>query len=113
MDFKATVKQLDELADQITAVLIDEANPANWDGAGIPSAYLDKDQRGNRFWDKKNCTATAALLLKVHAIIDAVEDAEKGRKRRDGARVDLADLNEELAQAKREAKKVMERIGKH
>lgn len=112
-DYKSIVKRLDELADEITPVLLEEADPKNWSGAGKKIADMDKGERGDRFWDKKNASSTAALLVKIHAVIELTENASKGRARRDGARIEIEELADELARAEREAKQIMTRIAKH
>lgn len=59
------IDRLQELAEQIGDVFMEEADPASWNGAGIPLAELDDKKRGNRYWDKKNAIQTGTLLARV------------------------------------------------
>lgn len=59
------IDRLQDLAEQIGEVFLEEADPAKWNGAGVPLASLDKDQRGGRYWDKKNAIQTGTLLARV------------------------------------------------
>ena len=62
---KDQIDRLQDIAEQIGEVFLEEADPANWNGAGVPLASLDKDQRGGRYWDKKNAIQTGTLLARV------------------------------------------------
>ena len=59
------IDRLQDIAEQIGEVFLEEADPAHWNGAGVPLASLDKDQRGGRYWDKKNAIQTGTLLARV------------------------------------------------
>lgn len=59
------IARLQDLAESIGEVFIEEADPQNWNGAGQPLASLDKDTRGGRYWDKKNAIQTGSLLARV------------------------------------------------
>jgi|MGYP000228614533 hypothetical protein len=59
------IDRLQELAEKIGDVFMEEAEPGNWNGAGIPLAELDDKKRGNRYWDKKNAIQTGTLLARV------------------------------------------------
>lgn len=61
--------RLTALCDKLTGVVLTESNPDNWPGAGKASADLTKDERGDRYWEKKNAAATLTLLVKIHSLI--------------------------------------------
>jgi hypothetical protein len=62
---KDQLERLQDLAEQIGDVFMEEADPQNWNGAGQPMATLDQETRGNRYWDKKNAIQTGTLLARV------------------------------------------------
>jgi hypothetical protein len=62
---KDQIERLNDLAEQIGEVFLEEADPATWSGAGLPLADMDKDTRGGRYWDKKNAIQTGTLLARV------------------------------------------------
>lgn len=72
---KDQIERLQDLAESIGEVFLEEADPQNWNGAGLPLASLDKDQRGGRYWDKKNAIQTGTLLARV---LD-LRDRDKGQ----------------------------------
>jgi hypothetical protein len=59
------IERLQDLAEQIGEVFLEEADPQNWNGAGLPLVSLNKETRGGRYWDKKNAIQTGTLLARV------------------------------------------------
>lgn len=59
------IQRLTDLANDIAEVFIEEADPQNWSGAGIPLSEIAPAVRGNRYWDKKNAIQTGTLLARV------------------------------------------------
>lgn len=56
-------EKLEALQEKIAEILLDEMNPENWAGAGKKLVDMTKDQRGNRYFDKKNAAMTAVLYV--------------------------------------------------
>lgn len=56
------IQRLRELQEKLAEVVLEEADPDTWPGAGVPLADVDQTTRGNRYWCKKNAAATFALL---------------------------------------------------
>ena len=54
-------KRLAELAEQLVDAFITEADPATWPGAGHESDMTQRE-RGDRYWSKKNASATGGVL---------------------------------------------------
>jgi hypothetical protein len=63
------VIRLQELAERLADVFINEAEPSEWPGEGKPVADMDKDERGDRYWCKRNAIATANVLQNTLTII--------------------------------------------
>ncbi|MDV0787706.1 hypothetical protein VC623_24330, partial [Citrobacter amalonaticus] len=61
--------RLTALSNKLTDVVLEEADPDNWPGAGKKPSELTKDERGDRYWNKKNAAASLTLLIKVHSLI--------------------------------------------
>jgi hypothetical protein len=68
------ISRLQDLAESVGEVFLEEADPNNWNGAGLPLSSLDSDTRGNRYWDKKNAIQTGSLLARI---LD-LKDRDKG-----------------------------------
>lgn len=64
-----TLQDLERLAKKLTFVALDECDPRNWTGNGVPMAEMDARTRGDRAYDKKNAGLTVSLLTKIHALI--------------------------------------------
>lgn len=62
--------RLAELSEKLADVVLEEADPALWPGAGTPLADMSKDDRGDRYWCKKNAAATFALLERTLSTMD-------------------------------------------
>ncbi|AKL35622.1 hypothetical protein NMD36_09460 [Escherichia coli] len=103
--------RLTALTDKLTDVVLQEADPANWPGADKKVSELTKDERGDRYWDKKNAAASLTLLIKVHSLI--------GMQTRGGTPSDnpgqddeAFELGQQVAKAEREAAAIIERMQK-
>jgi hypothetical protein len=103
-------EKLQVLSEKLTDVVIDEADPANWPGAGWKPAELTKEQRGDRYWSKKNAVATLSLIGRIHQLTDAIRMASNAGT--GGAAVsDTEDeLDAEVAAAEKEATKLLDEL---
>lgn len=97
------IERLKALSEGLADVVISEADPAMWPGAGKDAADLTKDERGNRYWSKKNAAATMTLLVKVMSIAGHVQG---GTLPSGTTEEDLEDIQ---AKAEREATALLER----
>lgn len=102
--------RLTALSDKLTDVVLEEADPDNWPGAGKKPSELTKDERGDRYWDKKNAAASLTLLIKVHSLI--------GMQTRGGVPPEPGEIDEEFElgqrvnKAEREAAAILKRLQK-
>jgi len=97
------ITRLQLLSENLADVVIDEADPINWPGAGKTLADITKDERGDRYWCKKNAAATMTLLVKVMSITGHVQGGTTPK----GESED--DLEKVAAQAERDAMAMLER----
>ncbi|KGA30232.1 hypothetical protein [Pectobacterium odoriferum] len=106
-DYKS---RLTVLSDKLTDTVLTEADPDNWPGAGKTIDKHTKQERGDRYWFKKNAAATLTLLTKVHSLIGM---HTRGGKPGEGKTDDEAfGLGQQVAQAEREAAAIIERLQK-
>lgn len=89
-------KQLEGLSESLTDVVLEECDTKFWPGDGKALDQMTQDERGDRFWCKKNAAATLTLLTKVHSVLDRVQQPAKGFD-------DADDLDKEINAAMREA----------
>ena len=83
-------------------MVLDEADPDTWPGAGIPLADVSQQQRGDRYWCKKNAAATFALLERTHSLLtDAKDIAPNGKP------FERPDLDRDIADAEKRAAKAV------
>ena len=67
------LERLRDLEERLADVVLEEADPDTWPGAGKPLASLTQQERGDRFWCKRNAAATFGLLERtVRTLADAV-----------------------------------------
>jgi len=96
-------ERLQALAEKLTDVFLDEADPDGWPGAGTPLASMDKTTRGDRYWSKKNAAATVMLIGRVETLVGSIQ---KGSAAGDGANAvheTEDELDAEIAAAEKEA----------
>ena len=58
------------LSEKVGEVFLEEADPDQWTGAGVPLSQMDPKLRGDRLWDKKNAVQTGALLARILDLAD-------------------------------------------
>lgn len=61
-------QKLLELEEKLADACIIEADPELWPGAGVAPKDMTQEDRGNRYWCKKDAAATFTLLNKVITI---------------------------------------------
>lgn len=59
------IDRLEELQEKLFEAMLVEANPENWPGGKVLPKDLNRDERGDRYWCKKNAAATMTLLNKT------------------------------------------------
>lgn len=100
------IVRLQALTERLGEVVISEIDPHNWPGADKLPGDLTQQERGDRYWCKKNAAATMTLLLKtvnIAGILNRNKPAPDA-----GAAID--ELDGELAAAEREAQAIIERM---
>lgn len=102
------ITRLQALSERLGEVVITEVDPHNWPGAEKLPAELSQEERGNRYWCKKNAAATMTLLLKVVNIAGIMNRQKPAPDA--GHAVD--ELDGELAAAEREAQAIIDRMQK-
>ena len=105
MDAEKTGRQ-EALSEKLTDVVLYEADPDNWPGAARPPRQHSQQERGDRYWCKKNAAATLTLLVKVHRLIGQQQRGKSGA----GDDDEKFELGQQIASAEREAKKILERL---
>lgn len=95
-----------ELSEKLADVVLEEADPETWPGAGVPLADMSNEQRGNRYWAKKNAAATFALLERTSSLLTDVKTVGNDRHKDD------EDLDKQIQAKEKEAAKMLERVMK-
>lgn len=112
--------RLQEITEKLTDALLGEMDPDTWPGAGILPSGMDQQTRGDRYWCKKNAAATLTLIMKTNNLVDVVRRQTAGgggaSEVQDGAPTEGEDgpqgLDAEMAEAEREAARMLDRIQK-
>ncbi|MFY1054666.1 hypothetical protein ACOQNP_23860 [Ectopseudomonas khazarica] len=102
------IVRLQALSERLGEVVIEEVDPHKWPGNDKPLGELTQQERGDRYWCKKNAAATMTLLLKVVNIAGVLNRQKPAPDA--GHAVD--ELDGELAAAEREAQAIIERMQK-
>lgn len=103
--------KLKGLTEKLTDVVLEEADPAKWTGAGVEVAQLTRDDRGDRYWCKKNAAATLSVLMRVVNLVGVIERAAPGAQPEPLVEGDT-DLDREVAAAEREAQSILKKLAK-
>lgn len=100
------ITRLQALSERLGEVVISEVDPHKWPGADKPPAELTQQERGDRYWAKKNAAATMTLLLKVVNIAGILNR----QKPAPDAGSEIDELDGEIASAEKEAQAIIERM---
>lgn len=103
---KDQLESLARLSEKLADVVLEEADPDNWPAAGIPLAEQSKDDRGDRYWAKKNASATFSMLITVEKLALNSKEA-LGRDP-----YPEADMDKHIAQAEANAAKLLDKVQK-
>lgn len=98
------IQRLQDLSEKLADVVLEEADPAEWPGANMPLAALSQQERGNRYWCKKNAAATFALLERTSSLLTDSKDLRNHRPDDD------ADMEKQIAAKEREAAKMLDKV---
>jgi hypothetical protein len=102
--------RLTALSEKLTEVVLTEADPARWPGDGVELKDLTREDRGDRYWCKKNAAATLSLLTRVHVLANIVTRAEaQGAGLSDPHEDDEGDLDKMITEAERRAAAILEK----
>lgn len=101
---KDQIERLQDMAEQVAEVFLEEADPQNWSGAGQMLADMDKDTRGGRYFDKKNAIQTGTLLARVLDLRD--RDARSGG----GGEKPEEDAEQEINRFEKQAKEMVNAV---
>lgn len=103
-------EKLQALSEKLTDVVLVEADPDNWPGSGWKPIELTKEQRGDRYWSKKNAVATLSLIGRISQLTDTIRMASNAGTG-GVAVVDSEDeLDAEVAAAEKEASKLLDEL---
>lgn len=104
-------ERLQALTVKLTDHFLEEANPDNWPGAGVPIAQMDSQTRGDAYWCRKVAAGTLSLIMRITTLTGKIEEdsADKGSG---GAAIDdeEKDLDREVAIAERKAAQLLDRM---
>lgn len=104
----AQIAKLAALTDKLVDVVVVEADPANWTGGNTLPEKLSRDERGDRYWCKKNAAATLAVLTRVESLTQRATQAGAGGE------IDAdPDVSREIAAAEKLAEKRLAELGKN
>lgn len=73
------VETLRGLVARMTEVVIQEADPSNWPGAGKAANEMDAKERGDRYWCKKNANQAITTAVKLETLLNLVEQRHNGQ----------------------------------
>lgn len=101
-------ERLQALSEKLTEVFLGEADPSTWTGANTPLAVMTQQQRGDRYWEKKNAVATLSLIGRVHHLVGVIQaNSVAGAG---GAEIveGETELDKEIRSAEKEAEKLVD-----
>lgn len=102
--------KLQAMSEKLTDVLFDEIDPDHWPAAGKKPADLTKDERGDRYWSKKNAAATLTLITKVGGLINLAQTRTPAAEPSGETSDPEVDIDKEIAAAEKEANAMLDEV---
>lgn len=103
-------EKLQALSEKLTDVFLSEADPDNWPGSGWNPAQLTKEQRGDRYWSKKNAVATLSIITKVAQLTTVIQESSNAGTGAANVVDDEGGLDADILQAEKEAAKLLDQM---
>ena len=103
-------EKLQALSEKLTDVFLSEADPDNWPGSGWNPAQLTKEQRGDRYWSKKNAVATLSIITKVAQLTTVIQESSNAGTGSANVVDDEGGLDADILQAEKEAAKLLDQM---
>ena len=108
--------KLQDLHAKLVDVALTEADPDGWSGSGVAPKDLTQQDRGDRYWCKKNAVATISLAIRIDTLLGKVQGfgVTPGKPAADDEDGDPTAglLDAEVSAAEREAKKLLQQFQK-
>lgn len=101
------LQRLQELSEKLADSFLLEADPGEWPGDAKAPADLTKQERGDRYWCKKNAMATGGVLRFTMDILAKQAPPDPAKP---GDPVEESDLDRQIKEAERKATKAMESV---
>ena len=98
------LQRIADLSEKLAEVVLEEADPDTWPGAGVPLAEMSNEQRGNRYWAKKNAAASFSLLERTTSLLTDAQDLRNNRPEDDN------DMEKQIAAREKEAAKLLNKV---
>lgn len=105
-------ERLQAISEKLTDVLLEEADPEKWPGAGIPLGTMDKATRGDRYWSKKNAVGTVALIQRIDGLTQAIRTASASGNGAAAVTEGADELDTEVAEAEAQAAQLLDKVQK-
>lgn len=111
------IQRVRDLSEQLADTFISEADPTEWSGDGKAPADLTQQERGDRYWCKRNAMATGGVLRYTMDLIAHHEKAPGDTPADQAARE--SDLDRKITEAEKRAETALARVmqrakgGKH
>lgn len=100
------IEQLKKLSEKMIDVVIAEADPSTWAGANKTLDEMTEQERGDRYWCKKNANQVITTAVKLETLIALCE-----RKNTSPNTEVVQNVESKIIQFENAAKKRLERLG--
>ncbi len=100
-------EKLEALQEKLVDAILVEADPDNWPGADKKPGDLSRDERGDRYWCKKNASASLSVLNKTLSLAH-FRDRQPPKPADEDAAND--EMDKEIAQAEKQAAKILDKF---
>lgn len=101
---------LEELAQVLTGVVVNEADPRNWPGGLTPVQQLSREEQSARVTCKKSAALSVGLLTKVTDLLNATANPTSPAAVAAAKAQDEENVEQMLVKAQKEAAEITKRL---
>jgi len=98
------LQRLQDLSEKLADTFLTEADPGEWTGGSVGPADLTQQERGDRYWCKKNAMATGGVLRFTLDLISSHERPGGGTPAEEDA-----DMEARISEAEKRAAAAVKR----
>lgn len=104
------LERMRKVQEEVADVFFAESDIKDWPGDGKKPKELSVQERGDRYWSKKNAAASLSLIVRIENLLALRDGRSSGGPKQPDIKDDEKNLDQDIEAAEREAAQLVERL---